>query len=65
MASVLEVVGGFGSFVVVQEEGVVGVGEDDVLPQEGRLQEGVVLVYFLEDVVIPVHESKLRIALRT
>lgn len=65
MASVLEVVGGFGSFVVVQEEGVVGVGEDDVLSQEGRLQEGVVLVYFLEDVVIPVHESKLRIALRT
>jgi hypothetical protein len=63
MPFVAIIVAGFGRFVVVEKEGVVGVSEDDVLAQEGGLEEGVVTVYLFEDVVVAVDEAELAVAL--
>lgn len=63
MAFILGVVGSFGCFVMVEEEGVVGMGEDYILPEEGGLDELVICINLLEDIIIPVYKSKLAITL--
>lgn len=65
MASVLDVVGGLGSFVVVEKERVIGVGENYVLSEEGGLYECVVFVNLLEDIIVSMHKSELSVALGT
>ena len=40
MTSIAIVVGGLGCLIMVEEEGIVGMREDDVLTQEGRFHEG-------------------------
>jgi hypothetical protein len=49
----------------MQKEGVVGMSEDDVLPQKGVFEKGVVSVDLFEDIVIAVDESELVIAFAT
>lgn len=65
MTFILRIIGSFGCFVMVKEKGIVGMGEDYILPKKRGLDELVIRIYLFKDIIIPMHESKLTIALAT
>lgn len=47
---------------MIQEEGIVGVCEHNVFSKKGSFKEGMIAVYLLENIVIPMHKPKLTAA---
>lgn len=47
---------------MMQKEGIIGIGEDNVFPEKGVFEKSMVSIDFFEDIIIPVHKPKLIIA---
>jgi len=62
MSFVFVIIGALGSFIMIQEEGIVGVCEHNVFSKKGSFKEGMIAVYLLENIVIPMHKPKLTAA---
>ena len=50
---------------MIEKEGVIRMCKDDISPQKRSLQKGMVRIHFLEDVIVPMYESKLTITFST
>ena len=53
----------FSSLVVIQKERVIRVCENDIFSQKRRFYERMIRIYFLKNIVIPMHKTKLTITL--
>ena len=53
----------FSSLVVIQKERVIRVCEHDIFSQKRRFYERMIRIYFLKNIVIPMHKTKLTITL--
>jgi len=60
---ILHIVCRLGCFVMMQEKGVIGIGEDDILPQKRVFDKCVISIDLFKDIIIAVDEYKSIFAL--
>ena len=63
MSFVPIVIRSFSSLVMIQKERVIRMREHDIFSQKRRFYERMIRIYFLKNIVIPMHKAKLTITL--
>ena len=61
MSFVPIVIRSFSSLVMIQKERVIRMREHDIFSQKRRFYERMICIYFLKNIVIPMHKTKLTI----
>ena len=63
MSFISIVIRSFSRLVVIQKERVIRMRKHDIFSQKRRFYERMIRIYFLKNIVIPMHKTKLTIAL--